>query len=339
MLVIRPITLSDLDDLLDLLKDSGHGLTSLPKDKAILEKKIKYSVECFKKDIDKPQGEVYLFALEDSNESKLLGVSGIISKIGGFEPFYFYRIKEEVMSSEMLSKTKVVKSLHMEKIHSGPTEIGSLFLSPKYRNAQNGRFLSLSRFIFISKHQDRFEKNIIAEMRGRVNQLGESPFWDAVGKKFMDIDFLSADYLSLKSKSFIEELLPSYPILVDLLPKKAQIVIGEVHQNTTGAKKILEHEGFKFNGLVGIFEPGPVLETKVEDIRTIRELKSSTVAATGAKLSTQNKVIITNNRKNEDYRACLTSMAIHNEEVELSSQAAKLLNVKVGDTVNFVSLK
>ena len=43
MFVIRPITLNDLDGLMELLKDSGHGLTSLPKDREIIKNKIEIS--------------------------------------------------------------------------------------------------------------------------------------------------------------------------------------------------------------------------------------------------------------------------------------------------------
>ncbi len=53
-----------------------------------------------------------------------------------------------------------------------------------------------------------------------------------------------------------------------MMPKK---VIGKVNPETEPAKRILEQEGFKFSGLVGIFEPGPVLIAEVDQVRAIKE--------------------------------------------------------------------
>ena len=41
------------------------------------------------------------------------------------------------------------------------SKICSLFLDPKYRNSQNGRFLSLSRFLYIAENEEFFEKETI----------------------------------------------------------------------------------------------------------------------------------------------------------------------------------
>ena len=271
MFITRPIQESDLASLMDLLQHAGHGLTSLPKDEKLIAEKILHSERSFLHRGNRPNGESYLFVMEEAFTGKLIGISGIISKLGGFDPVYFYRLKSEEKFSKVLGIKKTIRTLHMEKTHSGPAEICSLFLSPKYRNSQNGRFLSLSRFLFMAENEQYFEDLVIAEMRGQVNDEGHSPFWEAVGRKFMDIDFIEADYLLMKSNSFIEELLPDVPILVELLPQKAQDVIAEVHENTKPARRILEQEGFKFNNVVGIIEPGPILEARLNQVRAYKE--------------------------------------------------------------------
>jgi len=342
MYIIRPMRADDLSGLLELLKDSGHGLTSLPQDEKILKKKIAHSSKSFLHTNEKPMGELYLFAMEEYETKRLVGVSGIISKIGGFEAYYFYRVQTDRMYSRMLDKEKFIKSLHMEKTHSGPAEICSLFLSPKFRNSQNGRFLSLSRFLFMAEHPENFERKVIAEMRGQVNQKGESPFWDAVGNKYMEIDFIHADYLTLKSKSFIEELLPKYPILVDLLPKDAQDVIAEVHPDTRGARHILEKEGFRFKGQVGIFEPGPVLEARTKNVRAIKDSRVLTVdkyTNFSDELRPENTFLIANTKKNEDFKVTYGHLSIEHNKVQISEAIAKAIGVKIGDTVRFISLK
>ena len=340
MFLIRPIKENDLDQLMTLLEESGHGLTSLPQDENVLKAKILHSERSFKHRADGPNGETYLFVMEEVYTGKLVGVSGLISKIGGFDPFYFYRVMTEKRSSKMLNIEKDIKSLHMEKVHSGPAEICSLFLAPKYRNSQNGRFLSLSRFLFMAENEKYFEDTIIAEMRGRVDDQGQSPFWSAVGKKFMDIEFFEADYLSLKSKKFVEELLPDYPILVDLLPKEAQEVIGEVHEQTVPARRILEKEGFRFNGLVGIFEPGPVLEAKLSEVRAYKESKVIQIGEIAENSFEAETFIISTHGADDKFKTCLGVLDLMPDgTAKITAVTATVLKLKLGDSLRFVRFK
>ncbi|MCT4641708.1 MAG: arginine N-succinyltransferase [Bacteriovoracaceae bacterium] len=340
MFIIRPIAEGDLKGLMELLADSGHGLTSLPKDEKIIKRKILTSVRSFEHRDDSPNGESYLFVMVELFTGKIVGVSGIISKIGGFEPYYFYRLKSQKRYSQMLDVEKEIRSLHFEKIHAGPAEICSLFLSPEFRNSQNGRFLSLSRFLFMAEDRNFFESQVIAEMRGRVNEDGHSPFWEAVGRKFMDIDFVQADYLTMKSKKFIEELLPEEPILVDVLPKEAQEVVAEVHPNTEPAKRILMQEGFVLSGLVGIFEPGPVLKANLDEVRAVKE---SIVVEVG-KIVPDNEIdsetyVIATSGMDKYFKACLGKVKVQEDKATISDVTATALGLRFGDPLRFVSLK
>ncbi len=340
MFIIRPIQKDDLKSLMGLLQESGHGLTSLPKDEKIIAQKLEHSERSFSYSGEGPAGELYLFVMEELYTGKVVGISGIISKIGGFEPYYFYRVKSEVRSSKILDKEKTVQTLHMEKTHSGPAEICSLFLAPEFRSSQNGRFLSLSRFLFMAENERSFEKTVIAEMRGQVNDEGHSPFWNAVGKKFMDIEFHQADYLTLKTKSFIEELLPDYPILTDLLPEDAQAVIAEVHENTQPARHILEKEGFKFNGLVGIFEPGPVLEAKLKEVRAYKDSKIVEVEEISEKEFESPTFVIATSGKEKAFKACLGQVQIlKSGKAKISAVTSAALKLRLGEPMRYVSFK
>ncbi len=342
MLVIRPILLKDLDDLLALLEHAGHGLTSLPRDADVLKKRISLSMRSFEYiEKDRPGGELYLFVMEDIFKGKIIGVSGILSKIGGFDPFYFYRQEKQRMASGTIDVEHELNTLHVEKIYDGPAEICSLYLSPDYRSSQNGRFLSLSRFLYMANHLAFFENEVIAEMRGRVDKLGHSPFWEAVGKKFFKIDFPEADYLTMKNKKFIEELLPNYPIIVDLLPQQAQRVVGKVHPNTVPALKILNQEGFEECGLVGIFESGPVVKAKIEDIRTIKRSKVSTISEIKEDNQFENnEKFIISLIDPLNFKCCLSPIKMTKEnEIAISTVAATALKLKIGDQVRHVNLK
>src|SRR5258706_3482884 len=197
MLVFRPITLEDLPQLGELAAGAGIGLTTLPKDPQLLENRINESRRSFERlavsakskaagaagaeSSERPGGEIYLFVLEDLHTGRIVGTSAIVSKVGGFEPFYAYKIETTVAESETLNVRKEIKFLKLVTDHNGPCEIGSLFLSPEYRKEGNGRFLSLARFLFIAERPRRFDPTVIAEMRGLVDGAGGAALWGGVG--------------------------------------------------------------------------------------------------------------------------------------------------------------
>lgn len=338
MFIIRPIEGKDLDGLMELLEESGHGLTSLPKDPEVLKKRIRISERSFLHREEGPGGEDYLFVMEELFTGRIVGVCAIISKIGGFEPYYFYRLEKAHHESKVIHAKNDITSLHFHFIHNGPAEICSLYLHPQFRNSQNGRFLSLSRFLFIAENRKYFEDQVIAEMRGMVNDSGHSPFWDAVGKNFFKIDFPTADYLYVKNKRFIEEMMPKYPIIANLLPEDAQYVIAKVHPNTEPAKRILEQEGFRFSGLVGIFEPGPVLIAEVDNIRAIRESLIGEIKEVSDKSFKSEMYIISTTSGH--FRSALGGVVkVKSGGYKISGVTAAALKLRLGDKIRFVSFR
>lgn len=203
MVVVRPVKLEDLDRLVELAHIASFGLTSLPRDRDLLHKRIVQSLRSFSEATDKPSGELFLFVLEDIDVGVVVGTSCIVSKVGGFEPFYAYKIQTAVHRSETLKLNKEIQTLHLVAEHSGPTEIGGLFVVPEYRKHGNGRLLSLFRFLFMAEHPKRFEPLIVAEMRGVVDDQCRSPFWEALGRHFFEMDYCKADLLSVMEKKFI----------------------------------------------------------------------------------------------------------------------------------------
>lgn len=272
MQLIRPVASKDLDELIALASETGYGLTTLPQDPEFLGRRIRESELNFSRLGERrPRGEPFLFVLEDLATRAIIGTCGIVPKVGGFEPFYAYRIDTAIHESEIVKIRKEVKTLHLVAEHDGPSELVSLFLSPKHRGRNVGRFLSLSRFLFLAEFPQNFEETIIAEIRGVIDEKGRPPFWDAIGRHFFEIDFQQSDYLSLLNKKIIADLMPTHPIYVPLLPEDAQKVIGVPHADSKGAARILEAEGMRFSGMVDIFDGGPILTAPVNSIRTVRE--------------------------------------------------------------------
>ena len=336
MLVIRPAHHDDLDALMALATEATTGITTLPSDREFLSRRVTRSRRNFEDMPDRPQGEDYLFVLEDTDIGRVVGTSAVMSKVGGFKPFYAYRVVPRIHESMMLNVRKEIQELQLVRKHDGPCEIGSLFLHGPHRKGGGGRLLSLSRFLFMAEHPAAFESVVIAEMRGVISKDGHSPFWEAVGRHFFDIDLAQADYLSMVNKQFIAELMPKHPIYLPLLPREAQIVMGEVHEETRAALKLLQDEGFKPTGMIDIFEAGPIMGCRLPEIRSVRESTHAVVAEIADRMSESAPFLVANTAW--DFRSCTAVL----EEVELnririSHQTAAALQIQKGDSVRYVS--
>ncbi len=340
MFIVRPVKKEDLNDLYEISALAKAGLTTLPHDREVLEQRIDESVHSFSKKSRKPSGEMYFFVLEDTRSHKVIGTSAILSKVGGFEPFYTYKIKSAIKQSKLLNVRKKIEYLKLVKNYSGPSEVATLFLLPTVRQKGVGRLLSLSRFLFVAQYPFRFESSIIAEMRGVVDDQGQSPFWNSVGKHFFEVDFQKADLMVMRDKSFIEELIPEHPIYIPILPLSAQAVIGKVHKETEPALHLLESEGFSPNGEIDIFEGGLVVEAKRDKIRTVKESQEAVVSQIIPKMSEEALFIIANVREFKNFRATMGPVIINEDKtVTLTEDVAKAIEVKKNTKVRLIRMK
>ena len=340
MKLIRPVAASDLDDLLELAGQTSFGLTTLPRDADYLRQRIAESEEGFRRLADgRPRGEGYLLVLEETSTGRVVGTAGIVSKVGGFEPFWAYRIETSVHESKDLGIRKEIATLHLLKEHDGPCEIGSMFLHPEARGRGVGRTLSLARFLFIAEHPQSFDETVIAEMRGVIDDRGHSDFWDAVGKHFFAIDFPKADYLSILNKRFIADLMPQHPIYIPLLPAAAQAVIGQVHEKTRPALRILEREGFRFTGMVDIFEAGPIVSCPRDQLRLVRTSRQVPVAEIARQMTEAADHLVASGTSEMPFRCCGTTLEETPDGICLPQDAAAALGVRVGDMVRIGKLR
>ena len=338
MVLVRPVSIDDLDQLLELAGQAGVGLTTLPSDRDLLKRRVLKSQRSIDNIPERPGGESFMFVMEDAETKKIVGASGVVSKVGGFEPFYAYRIENQPLDSDFLKVHRQIPVLHLVREHDGPAEVGSLFLSPDYRKKDYGRFLQLVRFLFVAEYPQAFEQEIVSELRGVIDEQGHSAFWDAVGKHFFGIDFPRADYLSVVNKKFIADLMPRHPIYVPLLPPEAQRVIGKVHESSKPALKNLEAEGFGFNNLVDIFDAGACVSCQRDHIRTVRHSRSAVVEKVLDNPIDSPTYMI--GCFTPDFRAtCGGVRVLETDGIAIETKVASLLNASVGTTLRYVSLR
>ncbi len=329
--VFRPVKESDLEDIYQLALGAGIGLTTLPKNKEELSLKVERSIQSFAKENSQPLDENYLFVLEDIESKSVVGTSAIEAAVGYDLPFYGYRVSKVSNISHQLGLRVEYDILNLNNDFQGLTEIGTLYLSPDYRRNKNGLLLSRARFLFMAHTPNRFGPKVIAEMRGVSDAQGQSPFWDSLGSHFFKMSFAKADELSvLTNKQFIADLLPQQTIHVSLLTQAAQEAIGKPHQSTVPAMKILEKEGFRYNGYVDIFDAGPAIEVKTKEISTIKNLTALPVVSLSDVV--QSKAYFISNTQT-DFRAVKGEVMINDNGVILSKQVAQALQVNVGELV------
>lgn len=333
MLVVRPSELSDLDALIALAEMAGPGFTSLAVGANVLEERLKKSVQSFRSADQVSPDHIYLLMLEDSKTGKVVGMSAIKAQIGIKDPFFNFRILRIGRKSNVTNKRYDMEVLMMVNEYNGATEVGSLYVLPEMRGTGAGRLISQARYMLMAAKPARFAENVISELRGHVDEDGNSPFWEAIGRKFFQMDFTEADHFSAEQDSqFILDLMPRYPIYVELLPESAREVMGQTHPAGVGAKKFLEAEGFRYTGMIDIFDGGPSMSAPLTDIRTVKDSRVDMPKSSDKKLTL--RALISNDRI-DGFRSIFSKIDFEGEQILMSQEDLAALEVEAGEKVRF----
>ena len=332
-MLFRTAQMDDLDSIYQLANQTGVGLTTLPRDRDFLEKRIQHARRAFHQATSHHTENYYLFVLEDPQTHEVVGVSAIESAVGLSTPFYSYKISNHSNQCAALKIHTQYRMLHLVQDYSGASELCTLFLRPDYRRDHLGMFLSRARFLYMALFPNKFSETIIAELRGMSNTRGISPFWSALGKHFFGMSFQQADQMTLLSnKQFITDLMPKMPIYVELLPKSVQKMLGTPLPSSVPAFNILSSEGFVFKNHIDIFDAGPTIEAMFQQIRTIQNCSQRTIKKICPELAGTRQMI--SNIKT-DFIAVLGTIVCdpNGNDCSIDQNSAKLLGVSLGDRI------
>ncbi len=277
--VMRPSRMDDFEALLNLAELSGPGFTSLPVDEPILRERLEKSDKAFHGRQKRLEYGKYLLMMENADTGEVVGCSAVKAGTGIDQPFFNYRIITLAQASHAAGDLRFdMDALVLTNEYVGYTEVGTLFLKSEHRGGGAGRLAAQSRYLLMAAAPDRFGPKVLAELRGVIDDNGVSPFWECLGRYFFRMEFTEADRLSATTDNqFICDLMPKYPIYVDLLPPEAREVIGRCHSEGVGAYKLLQWEGFEFDRTVDIFDGGPLVAAQKRHLRTIRESRVVTL--------------------------------------------------------------
>jgi arginine N-succinyltransferase len=273
MFLLRSVRESDLNDLYEL--SQLLVFINLPPDRDILAQKIALSLKTFEQPSDVLENNYYIFVLEDLEQSKVIGASMIHGKHGTEEePHFFLKVSREHKFSKSINTGFIHGTLKFGLETDGWSEVGGLVLSPAYRGNKEklGKQLSFVRFLFIGLQSQHFTEFIHSELMPPLDSKGNSPLWEAIGRRFLNMDYQDADRLSRQNKEFILSLYPIETIYETLLPPDARNSIGKVGDETKPVKKMLESVGFYYTEEVDPFDGGPHYRARTVDIKPIKTM-------------------------------------------------------------------
>ena len=329
---VRPASGEDFAAIYEMAKLTGGGFTNLPPDRGTLVSKLAKSELSFGREEDSQGGDLYLFVLEDPKEGTIRGTCQVFGQVGVEQPFYSYHLSTLTQSSPELGKVFRNQLLTLTTDLEGSSEVGGLFLHPQQRAGGWGSLLARSRYLFIKLHRQRFGDRTLAELRGVMDEAGNSPFWDSLAGKFFEMTFPEADeFNAVHGTKFIADLMPRTPIYLGLLTDGAKSAIGQPHPTGRAALRMLEEEGFVYDRYVDIFDGGPTVTAPTDRIRTVRESGLETIVeiADGGRT----KMLVATGRLRE-FRACCASVRrMPRKGISIDPDAAELLGIDVGDQV------
>ena len=329
--VIRPSREDDLEHLYEMAKLTGGGLTNLPADRDALRGKLERSAKAFANTGDELVDETFLLVLENTETGAVRGTCQLMTQVGQQWPFYSYRLNTLTQYSQELDRTVRAEMLHLVTDLEGCSEVGGLFLHPNERAGGLGLLLARSRYLFIAMHRQRFAERVLAELRGIIDDRGGSPFWDGVAGRFFGMTFQEADYFNaINGNQFIADLMPKYPVYVAMLDDDAREVIGLPHPTGRAAMRMLEKEGLRFEGYVDIFDGGPTMLARTDDVVSVADAKPLTLGSTA--LDKGERALIATGHLT-DFRCSYGSRSIDGDTIAIDATGAATLQVGEGDTV------
>lgn len=335
MRIVRPVATRDLGALLNIAESLGPGMTTLPADRKVLAAKIECSVASFSRAVTRAEAH-YLLILEDDESGAVLGTAALYPHVGSPYGFFSYKRLRLVQRSQALGVVCNVDMLSLANDYTGATEVGTLAVRPELKGSGAGRLLARSRYMLAAAFPDLFSPMFMGEMRGWQDDDGRSPFWDAVGARFFNMDFNAADKMSAsRGSDFIAELMPKHPIYIDLLPEETRNVIGKPHRDSAPAMAMLRSEGFRYEGYVDVFDAGPQVHCERDEIATIRGSQIADLAVLSPRAAPGSPTCLISNTLLDGFRVIAGDARHAGGQLAVDPEVTRALGIEPGAQVRW----
>jgi arginine N-succinyltransferase len=342
MYVVRPVEPADVGALETLLAASMPGVHTLPRTREKIAALVERSCASFAAHVDIPSEETYLFVLEDIERHELVGTAAIHASAGSNGTYFAFRNDVIQQVSRDLNISHSVHALTLCSELTAYSQLSGFSIRHRnkadYKAGPEAALLSRARLLYAVLAPHRFGDRFFVPLAGVTDDNGQSPFWDALGRKFFKMDFLDAERVigGARNRTLIVELMPHYPVYVPLLPGPAQAAMGQIHPSGQLAFDLLTEEGFEADEYVDIFDGGPILQAHKNALRSFRGSMVRRVATQdqdpGAPGTLVSYAVASSERK---FRAIVVSCAPadSSEALCLPAWAQGALGVAPGDNV------
>lgn len=340
MYLVRPVEASDIPALESLATVVTPGVHTLPRTRATIERAVERSIASFKAQPDVPTEESYFFVLEAADKS-IAGTAAISATAGSSGTFFAFRNDVLNQVSRDLNISHNVHALSLCSDLTSCSQLSSFYLRDRSGAGNEAALLSRARLLFAAIAPQRFSEKFFASMSGITDGNGRSPFWEALGRKFFQMDFLEAERMieGARNRTLIVELMPHYPVYVPLLPGEAQAAMGQVHAEGELPFQILTDEGFEPDEYIDIFDGGPILQAHKNALRSFSRSTARTVAARTNDDAEADTFLVATAREDR-FRAIVTDCIVSDlsDVAVLDANAMRHLDVTAGDSVVCVKL-
>ncbi len=305
---LRAARPEDIEPLYEMAKLTGGGFTNLPADRSALEAKLARAEAAFAREDDELGDDQFVLVLENTENGQVRGTCQLFTQVGQQWPFYSYRLTTLTQHSQELDRTVRAELLSLVTDLEGASEVGGLFLHPNERAGGLGLLLARSRYLFIAMHRD-----------------GDAG-------RFFGMSFQEADYFNaINGNQFIADLMPKHPVYIAMLDEDARKVIGLPHPTGRAAMRMLEQEGFAYENYVDIFDGGPTMTARTDQVKSIAEATPGTLSDISLDIG-ERALIATGSLK--DFRCAYGRREVDADgNIAIDAACAQALEVAVGDEV------
>lgn len=345
MYVVRPVETADVGALEALLGASTPGVHTLPRTREKIADVVERSNAAFAAHVDIPSEESYLFVLEHAETGALAGTAAIHASAGSNGTYFAFRNDVIQQVSRDLNISHSVHALTLCSELTAYSQLSGFYIDDSVRQrgyaGHEAALLSRARLLYAVLAPHRFGDRFFVPLAGVTDENGQSPFWDALGRKFFKMDFLDAERTigGARNRTLIVELMPHYPVYVPLLPGPAQSAMGQIHPDGQLAFDLLAEEGFEADEYIDIFDGGPILQAHKHALHSFTASIVRRVANTelqpvsrGGKAGMVPYAVASSERK---FRAVVLPCdpAESSDSICLPPAARRALDVTTGDSV------
>lgn len=337
MFVVRPVELADVGALETLAAESMPGVHTLPRTREKIAESVERSLASFAAHVDIPSEESYMFVLEDLASGQVVGTAAIHASAGSNGTYFAFRNDVIQQVSRDLNISHSVHALTLCSELTSYSQLSGFYLRNRESAGAEAALLSRARLLFAVLAPHRFGDRFFVPLAGVTDSGGQSPFWNALGRKFFKMDFLDAERVigGARNRTLIVELMPHYPVYVPLLPGDAQAAMGQIHPSGQLAFNLLTAEGFEADEYIDIFDGGPILQAPKGSLRSFSGSMVRRVADAEPPATPDALVDYAIASSEQDFCAilCACPPAETGEAICLPPAAQKALKVASGDNV------